>query len=114
VPAGLTDSAELAPEVAPADAHQAAAADSPAKAWLVIIAQLVGGAVAGAVLWVGFRYLWGKMPPLALGAAVLATAGSVLLVRAIRRSDDLRTSLLAVLVGLVVTVSPAVLVLVNR
>jgi len=116
VPAGLTDKAEVAPEATaePRSNRTAATADSPAKAWLVIIAQLVGGAVAGAALWVAFRYLWGNLPPVALGAAVLATAGSVLLVRAIRRRDDLRTSLFAVLVGLVVTVSPAVLVLVSR
>jgi hypothetical protein len=49
-----------------------------------------------------------------LAAAVAATVGLVLLVRAIRGSDDPQTTILAVLVGLVVTISPAVLLLAVR
>ncbi|WP_028926135.1 hypothetical protein [Pseudonocardia acaciae] len=81
------------------------------KAWAVLIAQGVLGAVGGAALWVGFRYLWLNLPVVALAAAVVATAGLVLLVRTIRGSEDLRTTMLAVLVGLIVTISPAVLLL---
>ncbi len=76
--------------------------------------QWVAGAVGGAALWVAFRFLWSIMPVLALVAAVLTTAGLVLLVRVIRRSDDVKTTIFAVLVGVVVTVSPAVLVLVAQ
>jgi hypothetical protein len=79
-----------------------------------LIGQWVFGAVGGAALWIGFRFLWLQMPVVALVAAVAATAGLVLLVRAIRRSDDLQTTMLAVLVGLVVTISPAVLLLAVR
>lgn len=82
--------------------------------WLLLIGQLVVGAIVGAALWIGFRYLWLNFPVVALAAAVIATAGLVLLVRAIRRSDDLQTTMLAVLVGLVVTISPAVLLLASR
>jgi hypothetical protein len=84
------------------------------RAWLSLIGQWVLGAVGGAALWIGFRFLWLQMPVVALVAAVAATAGLVLLVRAIRRSDDLQTTMLAVLVGLVVTISPAVLLLAVR
>jgi hypothetical protein len=82
--------------------------------WLGLLVQWVVGAVAGALLWVGFSYLWMHFPVVALIAAVLATAVLVLVVRAIRRSDDLQTTMLAVLVGLVVTISPAVLLLAVR
>lgn len=82
--------------------------------WLKLIGQWLVGAVLGALLWVGFSWLWTNHPVVALIAAVLATVGLVLLVRAIRRSDDLQTTMLAVLVGLVVTISPAVLLLANR
>jgi uncharacterized membrane protein YeaQ/YmgE (transglycosylase-associated protein family) len=82
--------------------------------WLALIVQWVVGAVAGALLWVGFSYLWMHVPVVALVAAVAATAVLVLVVRAIRRSDDLQTTMLAVLVGLVVTISPAVLLLAAR
>jgi hypothetical protein len=85
-----------------------------AVGWLKLIGQWLIGAVLGALLWVGFSWLWTNHPVIALVAAVLATAGLVLLVRAIRRSDDLQTTMLAVLVGLVVTISPAVLLLANR
>jgi hypothetical protein len=40
--------------------------------------------------------------------------GLVLIVRKIRKAEDLQTTLLAVLVGLIVTVSPAVLLLLGR
>jgi hypothetical protein len=84
------------------------------KAWAILIAQGIGGAVGGAVLWVGFRYLWLNLPVVALAAAVLATVGLVMVVRTIRGSDDLQTTMLAVLVGLIVTISPAVLLLAVR
>jgi hypothetical protein len=107
VPAGL------APED-DAEAVERAGRSSGLWVWLVLLGQLVLGAVLGGALWVGFRYLWLNHQVLALAASVLTTAGLVLLVRAIRRSDDVQTTMLAVLVGLVVTISPAVLLLAYR
>jgi len=46
--------------------------------------------------------------------ALAVTVGLVLLVRKIRRADDLQTTVLAVLVGLIVTVSPAAMLLVKN
>ncbi|MGW5050897.1 hypothetical protein [Actinokineospora sp. NPDC004072] len=87
---------------------------SPAKAWLTMIAQLALGVVGGAAVWLGFNWLWGFQPVAALVAAVLVIAGLVFIVRKIRRAEDLNTTILAVLVGLVVTVSPAALLIIGH
>jgi hypothetical protein len=87
---------------------------SSAKDWAVMIVQLVLGALLGAVLWTVFSYLWQEQPVVALVLAAAATTGLVFGVRALRRSDDLQTTVLAVVVGLVVTVSPAAIVLLSR
>lgn len=83
-------------------------------AWAAVIAQWIAGAIGGAALWVGFRFLWRDLEVVALAAAVLITVGLVLVVRALLRSNDLRTTLFAVLVGLLLTVSPAILVLLGK
>lgn len=101
---GFDDLDELEPE----------AEVSPAKAWLTMVAQLALGVVGGAAVWLGFNWLWGRLPVAALVVAVVVTAGLVFIVRKIRRADDLNTTVLAVLVGLVVTVSPAMLLLIGR
>jgi hypothetical protein len=84
------------------------------QAWAAVIAQWIAGAIGGAALWVGFRFLWRDLPVVAIAAAVLVTVGLVVVVRALLRSSDLRTTLFAVLVGLLLTVSPAILVLLGR
>jgi hypothetical protein len=89
-------------------------AGRPAQAWAGVVAQWLAGAVAGAVLWVLFRYLWRGLPVVALAAALLVTAGLVLLVRQFLHDVDRRTTMFAVLVGLLLTASPAVLVLLGR
>ena len=66
------------------------------------------------MLWVLFRYLWRGLPVVALAAALLVTAGLVLLVRQLLHDVDRRTTVFAVLVGLLLTASPAVLVLLGR
>jgi hypothetical protein len=86
----------------------------PAQAWAGVVAQWLAGAVAGAVLWVLFRYLWRGLPVVALAAALLVTAGLVLAVRQLLHDVDRRTTAFAVLVGLLLTASPAVLVLLGR
>lgn len=87
---------------------------SPGQAWVAVVAQWIVGAVGGAALWVGFRFLWRELPVVALAAAVLVTVGLVLIVRALLRNSDVRTTVFAVLVGLLLTVSPAILVLLGR
>lgn len=87
---------------------------SPMREWLVMIAQLALGVIGGAAMWLGFNWLWGFLPAAALAVALVVTTGLVLIVRKIRRAEDLQTTVLAVLVGLVVTVSPAALLLLDR
>jgi hypothetical protein len=87
---------------------------SPARQWLSMAAQLALGVVGGAAVWLGFNWLWGKIPAAALVVALAVIIGLVWIVRKIRRADDIQTMVLAVLVGLVVTVSPAALLLLSR
>ncbi|GLY53883.1 hypothetical protein [Lentzea sp. NBRC 102530] len=105
-PAGLDDAAE-AEEDEPAESRSAG------KEWLIMIGQLAVGVLGGAALWLAFNYLWRSVPAAALVVALAVTVGLVLLVRKIRRADDLQTTVLAVLVGLIVTVSPAAMLLVK-
>ncbi|CAL9670669.1 hypothetical protein SUDANB95_07451 [Actinosynnema sp. ALI-1.44] len=103
-PAGLADADEVEEE---------AGDRSPGREWLVMIGQLAVGVLGGAALWLGFNFLWRTLAPAALVVALAVTVGLVLLVRRIRRADDLQTTVLAVLVGLIVTVSPAAMLLVK-
>ncbi|WP_086665433.1 hypothetical protein [Lentzea kentuckyensis] len=107
-PAGLDDVDEVAEE--PEDAGQRSAG----KEWLIMIGQLAVGVLGGAALWLAFNFLWRSVPAAALVVALAVTVGLVLLVRKIRRADDLQTTVLAVLVGLIVTVSPAAMLLVKN
>ncbi|QUQ70461.1 hypothetical protein [Kutzneria sp. CA-103260] len=87
---------------------------SPGRQWLMMIAQLAVGVVGGAALWLGFQFLWNWIPAAALAAAVVVIVALVIVVRRIRKADDLQTMVLAVLVGLIVTVSPAALRLIGH
>jgi hypothetical protein len=87
---------------------------SPVREWLIMVGQLALGVLAGGAVWLGFNWLWGALPQAALVLALLVIAGMVLIVRKIRRAEDLQTTVFAVLVGLLATVSPVVLLLVNR
>ncbi|MEU3273830.1 hypothetical protein ABZ639_23580 [Saccharomonospora sp. NPDC006951] len=89
-------------------------AGSPAKQWMALAGQLAAGVAGGAGVWLGFNWLWGQLPAAALAAALVVTIGLVWIVRKVRRAEDLQTTVLALLVGLVVTVSPAALLLVSR
>ncbi|MFD0199358.1 MULTISPECIES: hypothetical protein [Saccharothrix] len=104
-PAGLADLDDSEDE-RPADR-------SAGKEWLLMIGQLAAGVIGGAALWLGFNFLWRTAAPAALVVALAVTVGLVMMVRKIRRADDLQTTVLAVLVGLIVTVSPAAMLLVN-
>lgn len=87
---------------------------SAVKEWLSMAGQLAIGVVGGAALWLGFNWLWGQLPAAALIVALVVIVGLVWVVRKIRRADDLQTTILTVLVGLVVTVSPAAMLLLAK
>ncbi len=85
-----------------------------APAWAAVLVQWIAGALGGAVLWVLFRFLWRNLPVVALASAVVVTVGLVIVVRALLHNNDRRTTIFAVLVGLLLTVSPVILVLMGR
>lgn len=87
--------------------------ESPAKEWVLMVTQLAIGAIGGAALWLGFQWLWRFMPVAAFVAALLVIIALVGVVRRIRRADDLQSTVVTVLVGLFVTVSPAALLLLD-
>ncbi|GAB99034.1 hypothetical protein GONAM_06_01440 [Gordonia namibiensis NBRC 108229] len=82
---------------------------SPAAAWLLIFGQAVAGLVVGIGLFWGFTELWRWNPYFALVLAVLVIFGIVTLSHVVRRTKDLTTTLLALGVGLLVTIGPLVL-----
>ncbi|SDY37015.1 hypothetical protein SAMN05216215_102581 [Saccharopolyspora shandongensis] len=84
---------------------------SAGKEWGTLVLQGVGGLVGGGLVWVGFRWLWGTNALAALGAALVITGLLVFIAWKFLRTNDLQTILLAVLVGLFCTVSPAALLL---
>ncbi|MHA6805996.1 DNA polymerase III subunit gamma/tau domain-containing protein [Salinifilum ghardaiensis] len=83
------------------------------REWLAFAGQAVVGLLLGGLVWVGFRWLWLAFAPAALVAALVVTGCLVLVARKVLRTDDLQSVLLAVLVGLVCTVSPAALLLIS-
>ncbi|MGH3916656.1 MAG: hypothetical protein ACRDTC_25070 [Pseudonocardiaceae bacterium] len=87
---------------------------SAAREWVVMATQIGVGVVGGAVLWLICEWLWQQIPVVALVVALAVIAGLVWVVRRVRRTEDLQTTVIAVLVGLFVTVSPAALLLVGR
>ncbi|MGH3550267.1 MAG: hypothetical protein ACRDQU_19560 [Pseudonocardiaceae bacterium] len=93
---------------------QAQQAGSPLWEWAVMVSQVGIGVVGGAALWLICEWLWQRIPVVALVVALAMITGLVWVVRRVRRAEDLQTTVVAVLVGLFVTVSPAALLLVGR
>ncbi len=109
-PAGQTgDAAEESYEDEPAVPEHG----SPIRDWAVMVAQIGIGVVGGAALWLICEWLWQQLPVVALVVALAVITGLVWVVRRVRRAEDLQTTVIAVLVGLFVTVSPAALLLVG-
>ncbi|MEO9326836.1 hypothetical protein [Gordonia aurantiaca] len=96
-------------ETATADADEEKHEPSPAVAWLMVIGQAILGLAVGVGLFWGFTELWRWNPYFALVLAVLVIFGIVTLSHVVRRTRDLATTLLALGVGLLVTIGPLVL-----
>ncbi len=103
---------ELEP-VAPAEAEADSQAVPHTVGSAVLLAELLAVAAVGAALWLGFRWLWSQWPVVALVLALVVTVAMVLGIRLVRRVEDLTSMMLAVVVGLIVTMSPAALTLVS-
>jgi hypothetical protein len=117
-PAGLRAasraSAEPPEDALATDDGEAQQAGSPLWEWAVMVSQVGIGVVGGAALWLICEWLWQRIPVVALVVALAVITGLVWVVRRVRRAEDLQTTVVAVLVGLFVTVSPAALLLVGR
>lgn len=108
----LTESAaarsEIEREPAVGESHET----SPSVQWLLLIGQVLAGLAVGVALFWGFTELWRWNVYFALVLAVAVIFGLVTLVHVVRRSQDLISTLLALGVGLLVTIGPLVLLLV--
>lgn len=84
--------------------------DEPAvdgtREWLVLAGQGLAAVVAGALMFKGFEKLWDTLPWVALILAVLVIVGLVAMVRILRRTEDMISFVIAVVVGMVVTLGP--------
>ncbi len=84
---------------------------SALRQWFGLAAQTVLGVVVGAAVFLGFIRLWDVLPYVALVLAVLVILAMAAVVRILRKTDDSVSILLAVVVGVIVTIGPLVFVL---
>lgn len=104
----LTSKATTSKDAQPGDSDDGDGR-SPAKAWLLVIGEAILGLAVGVGLFWGFTELWRWNVYFALVLAVLVIFGIVSFTHAVRHSRDLFTTLLALGVGLIVTIGPLVL-----
>lgn len=76
------------------------------RQWMVLGGQSLGAAVAGMLLFKGFEQMWEMLPWVALALAMVVILGLVALVRILRRTDDILSTVIAVFVGVFVTLGP--------
>ncbi|MEH3157272.1 MAG: hypothetical protein PGN29_18940 [Gordonia paraffinivorans] len=96
------------PEAAP-QADVATEGPSPARQWAMLGLQVVAGLIVGVGLFLGFTELWRWNVYFALVLAVVVIFGLVTFVHVVRRSSDLVSTLIALAVGLIVTIGPLAL-----
>ncbi|WP_024794276.1 hypothetical protein [Tomitella biformata] len=108
----MTTAAPTEPEAAVDDEPSAAVSEkSPLRQWLALGAQAVVGVAVGAALFIGFERLWDSLPYVALVLALLVILAMVAVVRILRKTDDIVSILIAVVVGVIVTIGPLAFVL---
>ncbi|WP_299576366.1 hypothetical protein [uncultured Williamsia sp.] len=102
--------ADPEPETEPApQTGDDATGPSPARQWAMLGLQVVAGLAVGVGLFLGFTELWRWNVYFALVLAVVVIFGLVTFVHVARRSSDLVSTLIALAVGLVVTIGPLAL-----
>ncbi|MEV5836416.1 hypothetical protein [Nocardia sp. NPDC052112] len=80
--------------------------DANRRQWMILGGQSTGAAVAGMLLFKGFERMWEMLPWVALCLAMIVILGLVALVRILRRTDDILSTVIAVIVGIFVTLGP--------
>ncbi|MFD4430823.1 hypothetical protein [Nocardia sp. NPDC058497] len=106
VAAGRLAAGRLAAGRAGARSARTATDDANRRQWLILAGQSVGAAVAGMLLFKGFETMWETLPWVALALAMVVILGLVALVRVLRRTDDIFSTVIAVVVGVFVTLGP--------
>ncbi|MGQ4596940.1 hypothetical protein [Nocardia sp. R6R-6] len=76
------------------------------RQWMILGGQSAGAVIAGMLLFKGFERMWEMLPWVALALAMIAILGLVALVRILRRTDDILSTVIAVVVGIFVTLGP--------
>lgn len=76
------------------------------RQWMILGGQSAGAAIAGMLLFKGFERMWEMLPWVALALAMIVILGLVALVRILRRTDDILSTVIAVVVGIFVTLGP--------
>ncbi|MBF6365087.1 hypothetical protein IU433_07425 [Nocardia puris] len=80
--------------------------DENRRQWMILGGQSAGAAIAGMLLFKGFERMWEMLPWVALPLATIVILGLVALVRVLRRTDDILSTGIAVVVGVFVTLGP--------
>ncbi|MBF6203388.1 MULTISPECIES: hypothetical protein [Nocardia] len=80
--------------------------DANRRQWMILGGQSTGAAVAGMLLFKGFERMWEMLPWVALALAMIVILGLVALVRILRKTDDILSTVIAVVVGIFVTLGP--------
>ena len=101
-------------EYAPEESADAEPQKDALRQWLALGAQAVVGVAVGGVLFVGFERLWDNLAYVALVLAILVILAMVAVVRILRKTDDIVSILIAVVVGVIVTIGPLAFVLSTR
>ncbi|KAB3522717.1 hypothetical protein GC425_05015 [Corynebacterium sp. zg254] len=79
--------------------------------WPAMIAQAIGAVAAGVLIFIGFNLLWANVSPIiVLALALIATVAMVVGVHLLLRHKDKLLMILALIVGLVLTIGPRLII----
>ena len=82
-----------------------------AAQWAILFGQAVVAVIAGALMFKGFERLWDMLPWVAFALTILVILGLVALVLVLRKTEDILSIVIAIVVGLFVTLGPLVFLL---
>ncbi|OYD68735.1 hypothetical protein [Rhodococcus sp. OK302] len=103
----VADAAVAPVEVATEDAETAESDNrSSIREWAMLAGQVVVALIIGGAMFKGFEKLWDMLPWVALVLALIVIVGLVAVVRVLRKTDDITSFVIAVVVGMIVTLGP--------
>ncbi|MFC8932738.1 hypothetical protein ACFT1A_11765 [Rhodococcus sp. NPDC057135] len=109
----VTDSAKKSAAVAEPEtdveaepAAEEAGERNSIREWAVLAGQVVVALIVGGAMFKGFEKLWDMLPWVALVLALIVIVGLVAVVRVLRKTDDITSFVIAVVVGMIVTLGP--------